>query len=202
MSNQWIRAHKHDEYYKRSKAEGYRSRAAYKLKQINNKFKLIGSGNIVLDLGCAPGGWSQVAAELVGDKGKVIGIDLEPVNKYKNVIFLIGDITDPHTEEMLKEQLDGKLVDVIISDAAPNISGNYSVDQARSVFLAESALALAQQFLKGNGNFVVKVFEGADFHEFNKLVKKYFRKTKNYSPAASRSRSSEVYIIAKGFRKQ
>ena len=201
MSDQWMRMHKQDPYYKHAKAEGYRSRAAYKLKQINNKFKLIRNGDLVLDLGSAPGGWAQVATELVGKSGKVVGVDLDQVDDVDDVTFLVGDITERETVEMIKELLNGELVDVLISDASPNISGNYSVDQARSVYLAEAALDMAKQFLKPGGNFIVKVFEGSDFSGFISKIKSAFRKRKNLSPAASRSRSSEIYAIGIGFKK-
>jgi 23S rRNA (uridine2552-2'-O)-methyltransferase len=199
MTKQWLKTHKHDSYYKKAKTEGYRSRSAYKLLQINNKFKVIHQGNVVLDLGAAPGGWSQAAAELVGKNGIVIGIDLDPIKKINNVIFLVGDITDPKIVDSINEHLNDKSIDIIISDAAPNISGNYSMDQARSVFLAESALDLAKQLLKANGNFVVKVFEGEDFPQFYSKLKILFRRSKKFSPKASRTRSSEIYVIGLGF---
>lgn len=200
MSKQWVKMHKHDSYYRKARSEGYRSRAAYKLKQINNKFKIFRPGNIVLDLGAAPGGWSQVAAELVGENGLVIGVDLNPIEDINNTILLIGDITDNQIIAQLKSHLNDNYVDVVISDAAPNISGNYSIDQAKSVFLANSALNLAEQFLKINGKFVVKVFEGEDFQQFVSKIKNRFDRVRNFSPQASRSRSSEVYVIALGFK--
>jgi len=193
--------HKHDSYYRQAKAHGYRSRAAYKLQQINNKFKLIRRGNVVLDLGAAPGGWLQVASELVGEKGKVLGVDLNRIKELPNVTLLIGDITDPKLIDSIKAHLSDGCVDVVISDVAPNISGNYSIDQARSVFLAKAALNLAKQFLRPNGNFVVKVFEGEDFQEFFNQLKKLFRQSKKFSPQASRARSSEIYVIGLGFKK-
>ena len=202
MSKQWQKMRKHDTYYKQAKAHGYRSRAAYKLKQINNKFNVIRRGDTVLDLGAAPGGWSQVAVELTGDEGDVIGIDIEPIKNITNAIFLIGDITNDQIVNILQEQLKDNEIDVVLWDAAPNISGNYSLDQARSVHLAENAMNISKQLLKTNGNFVVKVFEGEDFQRFLAQVKTGFRTCRIYSPNASRSRSSEVYAICKGFRKK
>ena len=203
MSKQWQIARKHDLYYKSAKAEGYRSRAAYKLKQINNKFKIFHRGDKVLDLGASPGGWSQVAAEKVGTEGSIIGVDLEHINPLDqdNLIFLIGDITDAGTIDLIKEHLRGSEVDVVMSDAAPNISGNYDLDQARSVYLAEAALDLSKILLKRNGKFVVKVFEGMDFKEFMDRIRNTFKKCKLYSPKASRARSSEIYVIGLGLIK-
>ena len=195
MSKQWQKMRKHDQYYKQAKTYGYRSRAAYKLKQINKKFRILQHGDYVLDLGAAPGGWTQVALEIVGSRGKVIGIDLEPITKINNATFLIGDITNDGIVESIARQIEDKKFDVIISDAAPNISGNYSIDQAKSVYLAESALNLAVQLLKPNGNLVIKVFEGEDFQQFFLKIKKVFRISKKFSPKASRARSSEIYVI-------
>ena len=202
MSKQWLKTHKQDSYYKQAKASGYHSRAAFKLKQINKKFKVIRSGDIVLDLGAAPGGWSQVAARLVGEAGKVIGVDLKPIVKVENAIFIVGDMTDKKTLEAIKEHVDDKGVDVVISDAAPNISGNYSIDQAKSVYLAENALDIANQLLNPDGNFVVKVFEGEDFQQFFKRVKDAFWHGKKFSPKASRARSSEIYVIGLGYKRK
>ncbi len=203
MTKQWIRTHKHDPYYKQAKVQGYRSRAAFKLKQINNKFKVIRRGNLVLDLGAAPGGWSQVASELVGESGKVIGIDLENIKKLSdthNVIFLKGDITSKKVADLIIDHLNDDRVDVVISDAAPNISGNYSIDQAKSIFLAEAALKLGEKLIKADGNLIIKVFEGEDFLEFYNRLKMRFRSVKKFSPEASRTRSSEIYVICKGFK--
>ena len=204
MGKQWQRMHKKDTYYKRAKAEGYRSRAAYKLKEINSKFNIIHKSDVVLDLGAAPGGWSQVAAELVGANGLVIGVDLDrinPIKNFSNVFFLTGDITDAKIVDTITEKMMGRDVNIIISDAAPNISGNYSVDQANSIYLAEAALKLADQLLVPKGNFIVKVFEGEDFKEFIDRVKSKFQKRRIFSPKASRSRSSEVYVMGFDLKK-
>jgi 23S rRNA (uridine2552-2'-O)-methyltransferase len=204
MSKQWLQKHKHDTYYKQAKADGYRSRAAYKLKQINNKFKVIRRGDIVLDLGAAPGGWTQVAAELVGSKGKIVGVDLNAIEELKdhnnNIYFLTGDITDEEVVGDISQYINEKDVNVIISDAAPNISGNYSMDQAKSIYLAEAVLKLARIFLKPHGNLVVKIFQGEDFPEFFQIIKTQFRFSKVFSPKASRVRSSEVYVIGLNYK--
>jgi 23S rRNA (uridine2552-2'-O)-methyltransferase len=206
MTKQWLRAHKKDGYYKRAKTQGYRSRAAYKLMEINKKFKIIQKGDTVIDLGAAPGGWSQVAAENVGDNGLVIGIDLAAINPLENadnkgiVKFLKGDITKPETISKIKYEVGGRKIKVVISDLAPNISGNYSIDHANSIFLAEAALNIAQQVLTEGGAFVVKVFEGEDFFEFKNKVKKIFKTCNIFSPKASRQRSSEIYVIGLRFK--
>ncbi len=204
MSKQWLKAHKRDGYYRLAKSEGYRSRAAYKLKEIHKKFRIFHKGDLILDLGAAPGGWSQVAAELVGTNGSVLGVDLDkvfPLKNSGNIEFIIGDITDLKLVDQLKEHVRGREINVVISDAAPNISGNYSIDQAKSIYLAESALHLAERLLAQNGNFVVKVFEGEDFKEFVDKVKENYKARKIFSPKASRTRSSEIYVIGLGFQK-
>jgi 23S rRNA (uridine2552-2'-O)-methyltransferase len=201
MTKQWQRMRKKDDYYKQAKAHGYRSRAAYKLKQINNKFKIFRRGDKVLDLGAAPGGWSQVAVELVGETGDVLGIDLESISSIEHATFVIGDITDKDLIEAIFEHFNNAKINIVMSDAAPNISGNYSVDQARSVYIAQAALNIAQKCLTLGGNFIVKVFEGEDFKEFLDSVKDDFHKARIYSPKASRARSSEVYVIGIGFKK-
>jgi 23S rRNA (uridine2552-2'-O)-methyltransferase len=200
MTKRWQRDHKNDPYYKKAKAEGYRSRAAYKLKQINDKYHVIHRGDIVLDLGAAPGGWSQVAKELVGKKGQIVGLDLKRIKPLSDVVFLVGDISDEDIIEQIQENIDTNHVDVIISDAAPNISGNYSVDQARSIFLAETAFNLCQKILGPTGNFVVKVFEGEDFKQFYDEIKNSFKTSHLFSPKASRASTSEIYVIGLGYK--
>ena len=199
MTKQWQRQRKNDQFYKQAKSEGYRSRAAFKLKQIDNKFKIFRHGDIVLDLGAAPGGWSQVAFERVGEKGMVIGIDLDHISPFRTVNFIIGDITDPNLIMTVEELLKNKKCNVIISDAAPNITGNYSIDQARSVYLAEAVLNFASHFLTKYGKIVIKVFEGEDFNRLIKRLKAKFQNVRRFSPKASRARSSEIYVIGFGF---
>ncbi|MHC1635484.1 MAG: RlmE family RNA methyltransferase [Candidatus Methanospirareceae archaeon] len=193
----WI---KEDVYYKRAKREGYRSRAAFKLIQINRKFKLIKRGDVVVDLGAAPGGWSQVAKEIVGRKGVVIGVDIQKMEKIEGVISIVSDITNvAMTVEAIKHFLKHP-ADVVISDASPNLSGHKSYDHFRSFELSKASLDIACSILKDKGNFVTKIFQGEDLEDFRKEMRMRFTYTKVYSPEASRKGSSEVYVIGKGFR--
>lgn len=189
----WYRERKQDYYYREAKKEGFRARSSFKLIQIQNRYGVLRKGGTFIDLGASPGGWSQIASRY----GKVIAIDLKPMQEIKNVIFLQGDITSEDTIKKLKEIVEK--VDVVISDASPNISGNYTMDQARSVWLCENALKIAEEFLKQGGNFLCKIFEGEDYPEFLEKVKKNFRMVKPHAPKASRKQSSEIYIVAKGF---
>lgn len=197
----WYREKKREHYYKEAKKVGYRARSAFKLKQIQNKFHIFSKGDIVLDLGAAPGGWSQVVQEYVGEEGTVVGVDLLPIEPLDNVEFLRGDITKEEVIEEMKQMLHTKNVDVVLSDMSPNISGTYSIDQARSLFLCEKALEVAKEALKPKGNFVCKLFEGEDKEPFIKKIKRNFYIVKIFSPEASRKSSSEIYIIAKSFKK-
>lgn len=198
MSKRWLREHRSETYYRRAKKEGYRSRAAFKLLQINKKFRIFKSGQAVVDLGAAPGGWSQAAVEQVGPSGKVVGIDLDTIKPLDGAEFIKGDMTAVQTMEELMGLLDR--ADVIISDMSPNISGQYSIDQAKSVYLATSALEVAEKILKAGGHFIVKVFQGEDFPEFITKLKDRFDFVKVFSPPASRSQSSEVYVICKNYK--
>ncbi len=197
----WYTEKKREHYYKKAKKNGYRSRSAFKLLQINKKFKLIVKNDIIIDLGAAPGGWSQVAKKIVGQKGIVIGIDKSSIKADKGIVFLRGDITKEESINRLRHVIGNRDVDVIISDMSPNISGNYSVDQARSVFLCEQALKIANIFLKKDGNFLCKIFEGEDLEFIINKIKSMFKIVKQFNPPASRKTSSEVYIIAKFFIK-
>jgi len=200
MSKNWLKQHKRDHYYREAKKEGYRARSAFKLQQVNDKYKLIKTGMTVLDLGSAPGGWAQVALELVGEKGTVIGVDLSPVKALPGVIFIQGDMTHESTMEKIKDILGEKeTCDVIVSDLSPNITGNYTMDQARSIYLSTAALDVAKELLRKGGSFLVKVFEGEDFPEYMADLKKNFRMVKRFSPPSSRSASSELYVICKNF---
>ena len=195
----WYFEKKKEHYYKQAKKAGYRARSAYKLKQIQKKFNIFRKGNYVVDLGAAPGGWSQVAKNLVGENGLIVGIDLLEIKPINGVSFIQGDMTKEESLNRISELLDGSKVDIIISDMSPDISGNYSIDQARSVFLCQKALNAAEILLKEKGNFVCKIFSGEDLEDFFNEVKKKFRFVKIYSPPASRKSSSEVYIVAKDF---
>lgn len=186
-----------DEYYNRSKQEGYRSRAAYKLKQLDADAHLIEKGDTVVDLGAAPGGWLQVAREKVGDSGTVIGVDFQRIDPIEGVTLVRGDMTEEDTREEVRDIAGGE-VDVVISDMAPNMTGEYSLDQARSVYLAQMAFETALDVLKPGGDFVVKVFEGRDVDDLRERMGEEFEYARATSPDASRDESSEIYLIAKG----
>lgn len=194
----WYSEKKHEHYYKQAKKTGYRARSAFKLKQINKKFNILKKGDYVIDLGAAPGGWSQVAKEII-DNGTLIGVDLLHIQPLPDVVFLKDDMTKDSTITKIQELLKGQKADVIISDMSPDISGNYSVDQARSIFLCQQAFKTAEALLKSGGNFVCKVFEGEDLKEFTDELKSKFKMVKHHHPQASRKSSSEVYIITKSY---
>jgi len=196
----WYSEKKREHYYKQAKKDGYRARSAYKLKQIQKKFSLINKDDFILDLGCAPGGWSQVANEIVGKNGKIVGVDLLASKKMDGITFIKGDMTKDDTIDEIQNIIDE--VDVVISDMSPDISGNYDMDQARSIYLCSKALETAEIFLKSKGHFVCKAFEGKDFNDFFNDLKSKFKIVKRFSPKASRKSSSEIYIIAKCFQKQ
>jgi 23S rRNA (uridine2552-2'-O)-methyltransferase len=193
----WYSEKKKEHFYKEAKRAGYRARSAFKLMQIQDKFKILKEGDIVIDLGAAPGGWSQVAKEIVGENGTVIGIDLSPIKPISGIIFLQGDMTQKTSLLEILKLIDQEKADVVLSDMSPDISGNYSVDHAQSIYLSEKALSTAVSILKQNGNFVCKVFGGEDLQNFILQVKDRFQTVKEYCPDASRKSSSEVYIIAK-----
>ncbi len=182
-----------DAFQRRARREGYRARSAYKLMDIQKKSKIFKKADTVLDLGAAPGGWSQVALEHVGDDGKLVGVDLQHVLPLKGAQFIQGDLRELETRKELENLL--PRVDVVISDMSPNLSGNYSVDQARSVELSSLALDIASE--RKATSFVVKVFEGSDFQDFREAVIDEFGSVRTLSPEASRKKSSEVYLIAK-----
>jgi 23S rRNA (uridine2552-2'-O)-methyltransferase len=198
MPRRWVRERRKDPFYRKAKREGYRSRASYKLLQIQERFGVIRADDRVVDLGAAPGGWSQVARDLAGPGGSVVGVDLAPIEPLEGVLFLRGDMTAAETVERVKAAAGGKL-DAVISDMSPNISGVYAIDHARSVFLCEQALAFARMTLRRGGNFVCKVFGGDLLGDFVSKVAAEFGDAKIHSPAASRSSSSEVYVVARGF---
>jgi 23S rRNA (uridine2552-2'-O)-methyltransferase len=199
-SHQWLQEHVNDPYVKQAQRDGYRSRASYKLLQLNEKDKLIRPGMLVVDLGSAPGGWSQVAARLVGEKGRVVATDILPMDPLANVEFVQGDFTDEAVLREILERLGGSQPDLIISDIAPNISGVDSADQASSMYLVELALDFARQALKPRGDFVAKVFQGAGSDAYLKDVRSSFDKVLVRKPAASRPRSREVYLVARGLK--
>lgn len=195
----WLKEHFDDKYVQQAQKQGLRSRAAFKLEEIQNKDKLLHQGMTVVDLGAAPGGWSQMAAEIVGVNGNVIACDILDIDPLPGVNFLQGDFREESVLNALLDRIGGKTVDVVLSDMAPNFSGNDSVDQPRSMYLVELALDMCHQVLKPGGSFAVKVFQGEGFDQFFRDVKKAFKTVKSRKPDSSRSRSREVYIVATGF---
>jgi 23S rRNA (uridine2552-2'-O)-methyltransferase len=199
MSKRWIRDKKKDQYYKQAKAAGYRSRAAYKLRQLNKRHRVIKKGNRVLDLGAAPGGWLQMARELVGEEGFVLGVDLDyiaPLN-LENVRTIQGDFTEPKVQERIKEIMPE--ADAVISDASPDISGVWSMDHFRSVELCRAVLELAEEVLRPGGNILMKQFQGEETKGFFQTMGGMFQYTKIAKPRASRGQSAEVYLLGKGY---
>jgi len=199
-SKAWMHEHVTDPYVRRAKQEGYRSRSAYKLIEVLEKDKLVRPGMTVVDLGAAPGGWSQVLAPLVGSAGRVIALDVLEMAPVEGVSFIRGDFSETATLERLEKELSGRHIDLVISDMAPNISGVGLVDQARSVGLAELALEFARDRLKPGGSFLVKMFQGSGIDEFRKQLAESFSTVAVRKPRASRDRSSELYLLARGRR--
>ena len=199
-SKQWLKEHFDDEYVRKSQEDGLRSRASYKLLEIQEKDKLIERGMTVVDLGAAPGGWSQVAADLVGDKGRVIASDILPIDFIARVEFLQGDFTEQAVLDQLLGMLPEGGADLVMSDMAPNMSGMRDIDQPRMMYLAELALDLARSVLRPGAYFLVKVFHGEGLREFEAQLKADFASIKVRKPKASRARSSEVYLLAAGFK--
>ncbi len=195
-SRRWMHEHLSDEFVKKAQKEGYRSRAVYKLLEIIEKNSIIKNGDKVLDLGAAPGGWSQVAAKFVGSRGKVIASDILLIDEIDGVDFLQGDFTEQAVYDDLLVMTDGTKIDVVLSDMAPNMSGQLSVDQPKSMYLAELAIDMAIKSLKPNGSFIVKVFQGDGFDTFVQNARKIFQKVSVIKPKASRPRSKEVYLLA------
>ncbi len=195
-SHRWMQRHVNDEYVKRSQKDGYRSRAAYKLLELQEKDRFLKPGQVVVDLGAAPGGWLQVARSVVGGKGRVIGLDLLEIDPLPGVELLQGDFLEEATLARLEALLDGRAVDVVLSDMAPNISGIAAVDQPRSMYLCELALDFCRQALREGGTFVTKVFQGEGFDDYYRDVKASFRRVVTRKPKASRPKSREVYLVA------
>nr|WP_094752233.1 23S rRNA (uridine(2552)-2'-O)-methyltransferase RlmE [Psychromonas sp. CD1] len=198
-SKRWMQEHVNDFYVKEANRLGLRSRAVFKLEEINNKDKLIRSGMTVVDLGAAPGSWSQWCVDKVGLRGKVIACDILAMDSIAGVDFLQGDFRDEAVLNALLKRIGTKKVDVVLSDMAPNMSGNAAMDQPKSMYLVELALEMCSDVLKKDGSFIVKVFMGADFDTFMKELKKKFKVVKTRKPDSSRARSREVYLVAMGF---
>lgn len=190
-----------DNYYRKAKQQGYRSRSAYKLIELQRRFRLLKTGDWVVDLGAAPGGWLQVAAKIVGPKGKVIGVDLQPMEMFRapNIELIHGDITSAETQEQIKALLSG-LAQCVISDLAPKLSGIRDADNARCLELNEAALHAAIRLLTSGGNLLIKSFISNDLHAFTAELKKFFRVVERTRPEATRQASSEFYFCAKDFR--
>jgi 23S rRNA (uridine2552-2'-O)-methyltransferase len=199
-STQWMQEHFDDPYVKMAQAQGYRSRAVFKLKEINDKDNLIKSGMNIVDLGAAPGGWSQFARQLLGKNGRLVALDILPMEPLEGVDMIIGDFREESVLNELYAILDNAPIQLVLSDMAPNMSGNKSTDQARAMYLCELALDTAKTVLAKNGVFLVKVFQGEGFETYLKEVGQAFNSVVIRKPKASRPRSNEVYILAKGFK--
>ena len=199
-SKRWLSEHHNDSYVKRAREEGYRSRAVYKLLEIHERDRLLRPGMTVVDLGAAPGGWSQVAARLVGGKGQVIALDILSMEPLPGVDFIQGDFREQAIYDILLTKLAGRPVDLVISDMAPNISGMRAVDQPRSMYLVELAADFSKEVLREGGCLVTKAFQGAGFQELVRDLHRRYEKVATRKPQASRARSRETYILARGFR--
>lgn len=199
-SSRWLQEHVSDPYVKRAQKDGYRARSSYKLIELDGKDRLFRPGMLVIDLGSAPGGWSQVAAARVGDKGRVIATDILAMDALRGVEFIQGDFREEGVLNEILDRLEGEKADLVLSDMSPNISGVSSADQAASIYLLELALDMVRRVLKPKGTFVAKLFQGAGSDEYLKELRAAFEKVSIRKPAASRSRSREVYLVAKGFK--
>lgn len=199
-SHNWLKEHFDDPYVKKAQQKGYRSRATFKLEEIDQKDKLIRSGMSVVDLGAAPGGWSDYALHRVGDKGKVIALDILPMTPLTGVHFIEGDFREDQVLEQLNEVLAGQSIDLVLSDMAPNMTGVDAIDQPGSMYLVELALDFAINNLSKQGDFLVKVFQGEGFDEFLKSMRSHFTKVITRKPDASRARSREVYLLGRGLK--
>ncbi len=201
MGKRWNQERKEDHYYQKAKKEDYRSRASYKLLQLNKKFKIIRKGDRILDLGAAPGGWSQVALEAVGEEGLVVAVDLQRIRPFEEENFkaIKGDFTTITIKEDIIEALEGQAA-VILSDASPKLSGIKDVDQMRSMDLFLAVMEMCDSNLRYNGSLIMKIFQGPQYPEILKIVKKKFRTIKTTKPPSSRKKSVEMYLVARGYR--
>jgi len=199
-SQRWLARQEKDEFVKRARRQGARSRAIYKLEEIDRRDHLLRPGMTVVDLGAAPGGWSQYVKSRVGESGRVLALDILPMEPIVGVAFVEGDFTEQPVLDLLMQRLQGKPVDLVISDMAPNMSGVPSVDQARSSGLAELALDFADKTLKPGGDLLMKTFQGAGFNELHARMRRRFGKLMSRKPQASRAESREIYLLGKGFK--
>lgn len=198
-SQRWLKEHFSDPYVKKAREQQYRSRAVFKLEQIQKRDQLLKPGMAVIDLGAAPGGWSQMAKKFIGKSGQIIALDILPMDPLDGVTFIQGDFREEEVFLQLLNELDGKRVDVILSDMAPNMSGITSVDQARVINLAELGVLLCEKALVAGGSLLVKVFQGEGYEAFVKLLRTKFKQVMVRKPDASRARSNEIYLLAKGY---
>ncbi len=199
-SQRWLKEHFDDKFVQKAQKLGMRSRAGFKIEEIQQKDDLIKSAMTVVDLGAAPGGWSQYVAKVVGEDGLVIACDILPMDSLAGVSFLQGDFREENVLNELLNKIGGKNVDIVMSDMAPNMSGNDAIDQAKSMYLVELSLDMCHQVLKKNGSFVVKVFMGEGFESFMKDIQNAFKTVKTRKPESSRARSREVYLVATGYK--
>ncbi|MEJ2143140.1 MAG: 23S rRNA (uridine(2552)-2'-O)-methyltransferase RlmE [Gammaproteobacteria bacterium] len=198
-SGKWLKEHFDDVYVKRAQQEGWRSRAVYKLIEIDEKDHILKSGMTIIDLGAAPGSWCEYAARKIGDNGKIIALDILPMDALADVTFIQGDFREQEVYDRLLKSLGNTPVDLVMSDMAPNISGMKAVDQPRAMYLAELTLDLADKVLKDGGDLLIKVFTGEGLDDFKKELRKRFRKILVRKPKASRPRSPEIYLLARGY---
>lgn len=198
-SRRWQARQERDVYVEQANRAGFRSRAVFKLEQIQAKERLINRGSVCVDLGSAPGGWSQLAAQLAGPTGRVVAVDVLPMEPIAGVDFLEGDFTSPDTLRALKELLGGQSVDLVMSDMAPNLSGNRAIDQPRSLALNDDALLFAREVLRPGGDFLVKAFQGEGIDAFTRELKAHFKTVKTLKPKASRPESREIYLLARSY---
>ncbi len=199
-SQRWLKEHFDDKFVQQAQKQGLRSRAGFKIEEIQQKDGLIKPSMTIVDLGAAPGGWSQYATKVVGSDGLVIACDILPMDPLAGVLFLQVDFREENVLNELLNKIGGKNVDVVMSDMAPNMSGNDAIDQAKSMYLGELALDMCHQVLKKNGSFVIKVFMGEGFEAFMKELQKSFKTLKTRKPESSRARSREVYLVATGYK--
>jgi 23S rRNA (uridine2552-2'-O)-methyltransferase len=194
-SRRWLAEHFDDQYVKMSQQQGFRSRAAFKLTELDEKYRLLRKGMRVVDLGSAPGSWTQVVQRALGETGQIVALDMLPMDPLEGVSFIQGDFTEEEPLSLLEEELQGHNVDLVLSDMAPNMSGMGAIDQPRAMYLAELALAFAEKWLEPGGSFVVKVFHGEGFDDYVRQTRSMFEKVQVRKPAASRPRSREVYVL-------
>lgn len=199
-SQRWMREHFDDPYVKKAQKDGYRSRAVYKLEELDKKYRLIKPGCTIVDLGAAPGGWSQYAAYKVGSKGKIFALDILPMDTLPDVAFIQGDFREESVLGELMQLIGEEKATLVLSDMAPNMSGMDAIDQPKGMYLAELALELAREVLAKGGNYVVKVFQGEGFDEYIRQCRDSFGKVLIRKPEASRGRSREVYVVGQGFK--